>query len=342
MTKSIFYNPNPVLSRNSLFNFILGARGIGKTYGFKKYCVEQAINKGKQFVYVRRYKTELANKKIATFFNDLNEKDCPYKSDLSVKNGVFYYKDKVIGMALPLSTYISNKSVVLNEVYNIIFDEFIIDKGAYHYLANEVETFLEFYFTIARFDNEGNMRNVRVFFLANAMSSTNPYFIYWNIRCKSGEFGIQKVNDQILVEINSNEAYTDAIKQTNAYKVIEGTAYADYAFSSTFLRDNYNLIEKIPANARYFMTLFYTTDKALGVYWNATTGEMFVSEKPNLEYPRKFSINIDSQQNNMIYMKKLRTLPMVRFFLDSFNIGQVKFDSLKTKEICFNITQLFS
>ena len=342
MSKSIFYNPNPVLSRNSLFNFVLGARGIGKTYGFKKYCVEQAINKGKQFFYVRRYKTELANKKLASFFNDLNEKDCPYKSKLSVKNGVFYYKDRVIGVALPLSTYISNKSVVLNEVYNIIFDEFIIDKGAYHYLANEVETFLEFYFTIARFDNEGNMRNVRVFFLANAMSSTNPYFVYWNIRCKAGEFGIQKINEQIIVEINSNEAYTNAIKSTNAYKVIEGTAYADYAFSSTFLRDNYNLIGEKPSKMRYFFTLYYDVDKALGVYWDCITGMLFVSEKPNLEYPMKFSVSLDSHQMNVLYIKKLKNTPLVSYFIKSFNMGCVTFDSLKTKEICFNVAQLFT
>ena len=342
MKNSIFYDPTPVLSRNSLFNFILGARGIGKTYAFKKYCIEQAIKKGKQFIYLRRYKTEIAGKKIATFFNDLSEEQCPYKSDLSVKNGVFYYKEEVIGMALPLSTYISNKSVVLNKVYNIMFDEFIIDKGAYHYLPNEVETFLEFYFTIARFDNEGKMRNVRVFFLANAMSSTNPYFVYWNVRCKPGEFGIRKIKDQILVEINSNEAYTDAIKQTNAYSVIEGTAYADYAFSSTFLRDNYNLIGEKPEKMRYFFTLFYESDKALGVYWDVLTGMLYISDKANYEYPTKFSVSLDAHQMNVLYIKKLKSTPIVSYFLKSFNLGNVAFDSLKTKELCLGVAQLFT
>lgn len=339
---SIFYNPNPILSRNSLFNFVLGARGVGKTYGFKKYCIEQAINKGKQFVYLRRYKTELGNKKLATFFNDLNEKDCPYKDKCKVSKGIFYYGDKVIGYALPLSTYISNKSVVLNEVYNIIFDEFIIDKGSYHYLPNEVETFLEFYFTIARFDSNANMRNVRVFFLANAMSSTNPYFVYWNVKVKPGEFGIQKINDQILVEINSNEAYTEAIKETNAFKVIEGTRYANYAFSSTFLRDNYNLVTEKPDKMKYYFTLYYETDKALGIYWNPITGMLYVTDKPNYEYPIKFSVSIEAHQMNVLYIKKLKSIPIVSYFINSFNMGNVTFNSLKTKEICLNVANLFS
>ena len=223
-----------------------------------------------------------------------------------------------------------------------MFDEFIIDKGAYHYLSNEVETFLEFYFTIARFDNEGNMRNVRVFFLANAMSSTNPYFVYWNVKCKPGEFGIQKISDQILVEINSNEAYTDAIRQTNAYKVIEGTAYADYAFSSTFLRDNYNLVEEKPKEANYYFTLFYESDKALGVYWNIVTGILYITSKPNYEYPIKFSVSLESQQMNVLYLKKLKNAPLVKYFLGSFNLGNVRFDSLKTKEICYSVIQLFT
>lgn len=342
MKKTIFYNPNPILSRNSLFNFVLGARGIGKTYGFKKYCIEQAINKGRQFIYLRRYKTEIQSKKLQSFFNDLNPNDCPYKEDLKVKDNQFYYKDKLIGMALPLSTYISNKSVVLNEVYNIMFDEFIIDKGAYHYLKNEVETFLEFYFTIARFDNEGNMRNVRVFFLANAMSSTNPYFIYWNIVCKSGVFGIQKINDQILVEINKNEAYLDAIKQTNAYKIIEGTAYADYAFSSTFLRDNYNLIEPLPQKNEYIMTFIYGNDEGLGVYYSMETGNVYVTQKANLQFPKKFSLSLESHTQNLLYVKKIKSHPLIQFFLQSFNIGKMRFDTLKTKEICYNIANLFT
>ena len=59
MNKDIWFNPNKVLSYNAFLNFIVGERGVGKSYGFKKYLVKHFLKTGKQFVYVRRFKTEL-------------------------------------------------------------------------------------------------------------------------------------------------------------------------------------------------------------------------------------------------------------------------------------------
>lgn len=56
----------------------------------------------------------------------------------------------------------------------IIFDEFIIDKGVYKYLPNEVEYFLDLYETISR------LRDVKDLFLCT-ITQTNPYFIYFDI-----------------------------------------------------------------------------------------------------------------------------------------------------------------
>ena len=48
-----------------------------------------------------------------------------------------------MGYALALSTSNILKSTSFDGVTTIIFDEFIIDKGCYHYLQNEVESMLE-------------------------------------------------------------------------------------------------------------------------------------------------------------------------------------------------------
>ena len=81
----------------------------------------------------------------------------------------------ICGFVLPLSVANILKSTSFNKVSTIIFDEFIIDKGCYRYLANEVEQFLDMVETIAR------LRDVRVLFLGNAISVTNPYFTYFNL-----------------------------------------------------------------------------------------------------------------------------------------------------------------
>ena len=59
---SMWWDLKNTLSYNALFNFVVGSRGCGKTYGFKKWAAEDFIKNGNQFIYIRRYKTEM-NKK---------------------------------------------------------------------------------------------------------------------------------------------------------------------------------------------------------------------------------------------------------------------------------------
>ena len=48
-----------MLSYNQYLNFVIGGRGIGKTFALKKYLLKRFIDKGEQFIYLRRNKSEL-------------------------------------------------------------------------------------------------------------------------------------------------------------------------------------------------------------------------------------------------------------------------------------------
>ena len=65
----MYWDIKRALSYNCLFNFIIGARGVGKTYGCKEFVIKRFLREGEQFVYVRRYKDEL--KKMKRFFDDI-------------------------------------------------------------------------------------------------------------------------------------------------------------------------------------------------------------------------------------------------------------------------------
>jgi hypothetical protein len=54
-----YYDFGPILSRNAAWNFIVGGRGIGKSYGAKKLAIKDYIRKGEQFIYLRRFEEEL-------------------------------------------------------------------------------------------------------------------------------------------------------------------------------------------------------------------------------------------------------------------------------------------
>ena len=177
----MYYNIDSALSYNALFTMIMGGRGIGKTYSAKKRAIKNFLAKGEQFVYLRRYKTEL-KKSVPTFFADV-AKEFPDHQFKATAKGL-YIDEQLAGFCMTLSTQIVEKSTAYPGVTLIIFEEFLIDpSSSYHYLRNEVETFLEAYSTVAR------DRDVRVVFLANNVSLYNPYLLY---------FGLQLVGEQTV------------------------------------------------------------------------------------------------------------------------------------------------
>ena len=91
---------------------------------------------------------------------------------IKINGDKVYVDKKLAGYGFAISNAVVLKSSTFPLVDKIIFDEFIIDKGNITYLSNEVDKFLETYETIAR------MRNVKVYFLGNAISIANPYFDY--------------------------------------------------------------------------------------------------------------------------------------------------------------------
>lgn len=66
----MFYDYSKILSYNALLNFLIGERGVGKTYGAVKFVTKQFIKKGEQFAYIRRYKSDL-KKGVKTFFTSV-------------------------------------------------------------------------------------------------------------------------------------------------------------------------------------------------------------------------------------------------------------------------------
>ena len=212
MDKTFYYTLQRVLSFNALINIIIGERGVGKSYTTKKHVINRFIKKGEEFVYLRRYKTELKSS-VPKFFDDIiTNKEFP-NANFKVKNNMFYIDDKIAGYALPLSTANILKSTSFAKVKTIVFDEFIIDKGCYHYLQNEVEQFLDIIETV------GRLRDIKVFLLGNAISITNPYFNYFDLSLPyNSEVKIAKRdntgNPLIVIYYAKNQAYREVKKQS--------------------------------------------------------------------------------------------------------------------------------
>ena len=255
---SIFLDFNKPLSYNALLTFIITERGLGKSYGSKKFVAKRFIKKHKQFVYLRRYKTELKQAMMKNgnpvFFDQIKNDPDLKGHTLTNKNDTMFIDDKLAGFAMPLSIANILKSSSYENVDTIIFDEFLIDKGNYHYLQNEVVQLLDVIETVAR------LRDIRVIFLGNAISITNPYFTFFNLSLPyNSEVNIAKRDNQgnplIIVYYAKNQAYRDVKKQSRFGQLINGTDYGNYAIDNEFLRDSKAFIKKKTKNCRFYFIL---------------------------------------------------------------------------------------
>ena len=103
----MYFELQPVLSYNALLNFIVAERGVGKTFSTKKFCINDFLKNSNQFVYIRRYKSELENA-MEGFFSQLQDagifKDLNFEIKTSKKSITkFLCNGQIIGYAIPLS-----------------------------------------------------------------------------------------------------------------------------------------------------------------------------------------------------------------------------------------------
>lgn len=323
----MYWDINKVLSYNALFNFIVGARGVGKTYGAKDFVIKDFINNGNQFVYVRRFREEM--KKLSHFFEDIADKYSEHT--LKYNRGEFIIDNFPAGSALALSTAKIEKSTPFPHVKTIIFDEFILDKGYHHYLPDEVTNFLELYSTVAR------DRDVRVFFLSNALTVTNPYFLYFDLQLPYGKKSISCKND-ILIEVIKDDEYSNHMKNTRFGKIISGTAYGNYNIDNEFYRDNYNFIGKKSVTAKHIFTFIYK-GTYYGVWLDIQQGCEVVSFDWDKTNKVIYSLTIDDHTPNAYLLKGQKPFLLDQFF-KNYKLGLVRFENMNIKNICQELIKL--
>lgn len=348
---SMFWSARKTLTHNSLINVIVGNRGGGKTYGAKNLAIDNWIKYKTQFGYIRRYKEDL-KEPMARFFDDIAAQypDYEFKTDSKYfyirlkphdENEKWTEKD-IAGFGFVLSTASNKKSISYPNISLLIFDEFLLDNGNVHYIPDEPGKLLNLYETVAR-PGSGHIRVV-LFMLANAISITNPYFLYWDLRMptkadKNGKWIWKHPTRPILVEDVRNETFIDAKSNTEFGRLVAGTKYADYSINNKFILDNDTFVEKKSAKARYFFTFIYK-DKKYGVWQSHNEGKMWVSEDIDPSYVIVYSLTLKDHQPNTMLFKGLSKYGHLKMFIDNFKLGNVRFESINIKNITYEVLQM--
>lgn len=321
----MFYDLQKVLSYNCLLNFIVGERGVGKTYGTIKFAVNDFLKNGNQFVYIRRYKTELQSS-VPKFFDALNANN-EFGDDVSLKSqgNVFKCNKQICGYAVALSNANILKSTSFAKVKTIIFDEFIIDKGCYHYLQNEVHQFLDVVETI------GRLRDIRCFLLGNAISKSNPYYLYFNLGDPYGSEIKTFKDGLILVNYIANMEYREVKKNTRFGKLIDGTEYGSYAIDNQWLNESKVFIEKRPETARFYI-IIKINNTQVGVWHDYREGKIYFSKSYDPSCPIIYALNTNDHSTNTTLLRG-RNSNFFKVVLEHYRNGSLCFENQKIKQL---------
>ena len=324
----MYFDLQQVLSYNALINIIIGERGVGKTYCCKKFCIGDFLKNGNQFVYLRRYETEL-KESCDGFFDGLlanNEfEGHEFKVVRKKKTTTFVCDGEVMGFGLTLSTASQLKSKEFPNVKNLVFDEFIIDRGVYRYLQNEVHNFLDICETLFR------LRNFRAFLLGNAVSRVNPYYNYFKIEDPyNSNFKTYK-DGELLVCLVKNEAYRQYKKNTRFGHLIDGTEYGEYAIDNKWLHENKCFIGKRPEKSKFYFILRYGND-SFGIWSDPNTMNIYISNAYDPNCPIVFALN-SNDHTEKTKLVSFRRSDFFKSIIEHYRQGALYFENQRIKSL---------
>ena len=293
-----FVNVNRWFSYSNIAHFyiIIGGRGIGKTTGLNIHNVLDNINNDSEFVYCRRYITEI--KKARSMFTPLvNDVVCG-----GLGHGLMQWtvNKKRIGYGVALTAQQTLKSGVdFSRVNTLVFDEAILPTGgSYRYLPNEIEMLFELISTIFRTRTDYN-----VFILGNNADLFNPYFAYFNIP-RFENIYVDKERGIYCELCQNSPGLIQAEKETPLYKLTQGTQYGEYHYNNKVLMSvEANIGVKSP-NASLVCRFVYN-DVTINFYrqkWNSWFAEM----RGKVIKDDKSYILMENGKPNYLYIKQLR------------------------------------
>lgn len=333
----MWYNRQEILSHNKLISFILSNRGAGKTFTFKDWCIKDFIKNGNQFIWVRRYETELKSKMVNAFFDDIREL---YPNvELTVKNNVPMINGKQAGYFVPLSTSMKLKSVPFPHVNKIIFDEFIIDKSSFRYIQNEPELLLDLLETVDR-----KRDKTRLILLGNRISLVNPYFLYYKIspkldkRFTTWKDGTHR--EQIIIELFKDADFIKEKYDTRMGKLVKGTKYGDYAIENDSLRDNNTFIEAKTSTSMFMLYIKYN-DNIYGFWVDFNKGLIYVNTQYDSYSYQGYCLQRDDHEPNILLIKSLANCKPIQRIVFAFQNGLIRFENVSVKNQFYEFIHFF-
>ena len=336
--QDLFYNCEQINAIGKTFNFILGTRSKGKTFGWTRFCIKRFLEQGEEFVYIRRYREDL-DIAMKTFFSSVQNKFKGHEFFVKKDDNCYLLQidKKTMGYAIALTQAQKFKSTNLSKVCNIIFDEFLQEDGRYIGGSKnsqlDCHMFFSLYSSIARGYNEFFRDNVRCFLIANTVSIANPYFLYCHLTgLIRSDSKLIKTSDGYCIQIMKDKEIAERIKSTQAGQALARTSYFGYAYSGDMLLDNNNLIGKPLNGDGWYMCTIKVDGKAFGVRECTNDGIIYVNNKIDKDCNAVYTLTKADHEVNTIMLKRFSEDNLSKTIKKAYRMGNILFDNLECKK----------
>lgn len=268
---SDYFDDRPSFSYGTKVVGWIGARGIGKTFKAKKYCIRNFIEHNIMFVWLRD--SEEARKKLASnngakFFSDVPKMKLPYKVSGVIDGETIRINGKTAGYLMPSSTFQNYKGNDYDLIQIIVADEFIAEKNRSNRGSRSWEMINSLY-TIARLKN---MK--KILFLANALERGDETLQFLGLKIKDFGLYINRDKDVCFHYCDNSPAFNKMRDESTMGRLIKGTAFEDNLFNNKFSDDENLFYDKRPSLCKLQMIL-EDDENSIRIYSNAD-GKLYI------------------------------------------------------------------
>ena len=343
MGDMVYYDWDKTFSYNKKWNFIVSARGYGKTYGLRLQNLKDYRKRKQRFLAIVRTKSDIAATADGYFSKIQKNGDfTQYQFDYSMKSRALMVKDRrfedaqwdVIGYIVAMTEEQFLKTLTFTygeEVRRVVFDEAIIEKkDRYHrYLPREWAILNGIFSTVTR-ETPANPSQAHWYLFGNAVDLSCPLFENLGVRKLPSGYGYHFYGDDKLLHWVEPINQAGFETETLSGRALAGTAEGDKLFGNAFEQlDNLMHIEPRPKHAKYWRGYKYN-GLVFGLWVEHARGLVHVSRgaPKNQEI---FALTYDDATINYALLKT--NSQHVRVLGDLFYQRLLRFDSVQTREL---------
>lgn len=310
-----------ITDQKASFIAVVGARGVGKTYGIFKKLIEEK----KRFIYLRRLKSQLdqCGKSEGNPFKKINI-DCDRNIKPFPSGGIITFKEgdktgDIIAVGVALSVVANVRGIDFSDYDYIVFDEFIASSGE-RPIKNEFSAFLNFYETVNRNRELEGKQPVKCLMLGNANTLINPYFSSWHFMktavkmITGGQMVWRSKDDTRMIILLLQSPISQKKKDTALYQNATSD-FIEMALDNAFRTDE-TKIKSEPL--KEYIHLVSVGE--IGIYKHKSERKYYVSATQAKEpYYDSFGIGLKMFQQDF-YMLRVHYMTSKNVWFESFEV----------------------